>query len=443
MRRQGIALIGSGLVCLAVTAGTAGPVAAASTEPGSQLGSFNLSASAPALQLLVQEPTYCFATAAGSNGCEGVVPEAVSTLRNGPIGTGLAAVAWPGSLAASAGSLLITASSGKVPPGATVLNDPVKAEARTSTGPDTVSFDSIPGTTMKAVAKDTFVSADASVGSITDASVGSIGRSTGSSLTELTGPKTAVAKARSSVSDITLAGVVHIGAVTSQATATTDGGVAKATGSTEVSDVTVAGVPVTVDDRGVSVKGTGVALTAATDLVNQALAKAGITLALSKGSGKPDGAGVTYNAGSLVAVWDIKPGYATSVVLGGANVSVTASPGLPEFSLPPFAPGVPPAAAPPALGGVTSPVTSGGQLTGPTLPGTGGVTPPVVSGPGGDAPAPQPVLAAVRRRLPGGLSPAWAVLGALGSLLVMAGLRRLPDKVLTATAPTCLLEETP
>jgi hypothetical protein len=433
-RRSALALIGAGTACLAATAFPAVHATAAAAEPGSGLGSFNLSASAPAVQLRQEETTYCFGTSAGLNGCEGVIPEAVSTLRNGPIGNALAAVVWPGVLAGNLGSLLVTAGGGNVPDTATTLNDPIRAEAHTSTGPDTVTYDQVPGTLMKAVAKDTLVSADAAVSSTQDTPVGTFGKSTGRSSTELTGPSSAVATAHTSVQDISLAaGQVRIGSVTSDAKATTDGKTATRTGKTVVTGMTIAGIPVSVGERGITVNSSILPLKDATDLVNSALKQAGMSIAVSQPSGKPKGASVTYNAGSLVFVWKPQAGYTTTVVLGGANVSVVASPAL-DFNLP-----IPGTTTPiGTVPGTTTPPASGsGNPPGATVP---GVTPPTVAG---TTPhAPNPVLAAARLKLPSGLPAGLALVGVFGSGLIAAGLRRLPDRLLEVTPPTCLFEET-
>ncbi|MGB8651410.1 MAG: hypothetical protein WCD35_12195 [Mycobacteriales bacterium] len=435
-RRSALALLAAGSACLVSAALPAVHAVAADADPGSGLGSFNLAASAPAVQARFQEPTYCYGTAAATNGCELVLPEAVSTLRNGPIGTGLASVAWPGTLASSAGSLLITASNGQVPDSATALNDPVKAEARTSTGPDTVTYDQVPGTTMKAVAKDDRISAEASIDQAQATPFGSFGKTSGTSSTVLTGPSTAVATARSTVQDITLAGVVHLGSVTSEATATTDGKQATVHGTTLVTGATIANVPVTIDEHGVSVAGTSLPVSTATDTVNTALRNLGMTIALAQPNGKPDGASVTYNAGGVVLMWTPQPGYTATVVLGGANVSVVASPAF-SFTMPAFAP-------PPMSGPVSAPVT-GGTSSLPSLGSPGSAPAPQLPGPvtaGAPNPVMAPVLAAAHAKLPGGLPVAYVLLGVVGCGLIAAGLRRLPDQVLAASAAACPLEET-
>jgi hypothetical protein len=442
-RRRAVALLASGATCL-LSAGLPIVTAHADNAPGSGLGSFGMSASAPGVQLKFGEPTYCFTTPAGLNGCEGVVPEATSQLQNGPIGGATAAIAWPGSLAANAGSLLITAN-GSVPSQASMLNDPVRAEVKTGSTPDTVTYNSVPGSSMKAVAKETITSADAWIDNLSIAAVGTIGSVAGHTTTSLTGPKQATSKATSQVSDVLLAGVVRIGSVSATATAVTDGITAKVKGSTTVSNATVAGIPVTIDETGVHAMGNGTALDPATSQVSNALSAAGITLLVTKPQGTPVGAGVAYTSGSLVAVFS-QMGYSVAVNLGGANVSVSASPGfasdLPASpTSPQNNPGVPPVSNP----GTIVPGSPGTPGTAGTPPLSGAVQPPTTD-PGTTVPAPttvDPVLAAEHAKLGrGALSPWLVALGLLGTGLVLAGLRRLPDRILESTAPVCPLEET-
>jgi hypothetical protein len=410
--------------------------ASAAGEPGSGFGSFALSAAAKGVQLTVGEPQYCFTDPAGLQGCDGVVPIATSNLSNGPTGSATAAIAWPGSLAADIGSLIITASNGAVPDQARMLNDPVRAQVRTGQSPDTVSYDSVPGNTMKATAKAAVTSADAHVQSLAAASIGTFGPMSAVTNTELTGPKAGIAKATSSVSDIDVAGVLHLGSVQSTATATTDGTTAKVIGKTTVTGATIAGVPVTIDERGVTVQGSGVALTTLTATVNSALAQTGLVLRVSEPQGKPIGSAASYNAGSLVAVFKPDATHMFSVVIGGAAVSVKAGKAF-EFGTTGGTTGITGTTT-----GTIPPATSGGTGGLTAVPGTSGGAVP--SGTTGSGPAPQvpgTQNAASSRPLYGGLSPWLGVLGLLGASLMAFGFKRLPDKVLEAIPSACPLQE--
>jgi len=417
--------------------------ASAAGDPGSGLGSFGLNAFATGVQLRVGEPNFCFTSTASKNGCEGALPESTASLASGPSGHALAAIAWPGDLAANLGSLLITASGGQIPPSASALDDSQKAEVQTGQSPDTVTNDQVPGTSMKASAKPTITSADAHVQSQSSPAA-AVGPATTSATSSLVGTSSGVARAESTVSDISMAaGVVHIGSVTSNATATTDGTTAKVTGGTSVVGATVAGVPVTIDEKGVSVQGNGVGVTALTNTVNSALSQAGLTLRVSEPQGKPTGAAVSYTSGSLVAVFAPQKGYQFSLTFGGANVTADSQK---SFSF-----GTVTTGGSTTGGSTFVPGTTGGTTTG----GTGGqAVPPVVPGPvtaggttGGSTgvPAPQTLPetqnASSSKPLYGGLSPWLGVFGLLSAGLIAAGFKRLPDKVLEASPSACPLQE--
>jgi hypothetical protein len=190
---------------------------------------------------------------------------------------------------------------------------------------------------------------------------------------------------------------------------------------------------VSIDQDGITVLTQNVPFpAAATAAVNTALANAGMKVSLSEPHGTPTGGSVTYDAGSLVLFWQQQPGMALSAVLGGAQVSVQASAGFGcLFNCSP--------------GGTTGsttgglPVTTGGTppLIGTSDPGsiTSGGQPPTVT-----PPAPQvfvPQTSSFVGHLPKGLSPWLGGLAVVGSFLTMAGLRRLPDRVLVAPTSNC------
>ena len=439
MRR---ALFGVGAL---LVIGSALPMVTATADdsPGSGLGSFALNAIGTGIQLRVGEPSFCFTSVAAKNGCEGAIPEATSSLQSGPSGSSLASVVWPGDLGANAGSLIVTASNGQAPPELSMLDSPIRAERRTGQSPDTMTTTNTPpGTTMTAVAKATSTSSDAAVQS-TSIPIGSFGPAHATARTEVTGPKTAVSQATTTVQDIDLAGVVHIGAVQSTAKATTDGTTATVKGTTSVTGVTIAGVPVTIGQDGVSVNGTGAGVKALTDVVNNALSQAGLKLLVSEPQGKPDGSSVSYTSGALVAVFAPQAGYQFSLTLGQANVTAASVEAI-TFQ-------------PPTTGGTTGGTTTGFGTTGTTtggstsggtgglsgVPGTTGGSVPTTTT-GGSVPPPQtftPQLTAKRGGLYGGVSPWLGVVGLGGVGMMLAGMRRLPDKVLVPVPPACPLEE--
>jgi hypothetical protein len=446
-RRTAVTLLVAGTSCLA--AGALPLVAAtAEAEPGSGLGSFSLSANAPVMQARFDYAAQeCGAQVAGTAGCEGVVNESVSQLSSGPVGYGLSSVAWPGQLAGNLGTLLIVAGSGGLPvpvplplpplppppSQVTVLNSPIRAEARTGR-PSPVITD-YPGhgapsaVHMVATATATKVSTLATVGAVQSSAIGTLGTSSSSTSTTLTGPSTAESKAHSQVQDVTIGGVIHLGTITSDALATTNGTTSAVRGATVVTGASIAGVPVTIDGQGITIQSQHAPVPeAATAAVNNALKGAGITLAMSTPVTTRNGASATYSTGSLVLVWKVRDGMTVSVTLGGAQVSVASSPAFVCGAV----------CNPPPGGGTTGGTTTGGVVVPPTLAGngkpgstTGGLPPttgqlPVVTSP-----------AASRFALPHGLSPWHVVLALLGSGLLMAGFRRLPDSVLATSSTAC------
>lgn len=436
LRAAGAACLAAATLPLALAGG-----ASAAAEPGSGFSSFSLAANAPAMQVRQADTSQCGGEPASTGGCEGVVPEAVSTLRNGPVGYGLAAVVWPGTLAGNLGSLIIVAGGDQVPPEARQLNSPIRAEARTGNGDALVENTDYPGARMAAQATATKVTASATVSDDTALPVGTAGQSSGTSTTQLTGPTAAVAEARSHVKDVSLAGVVTFDSVTSTARATTDGTKADATGSTSTTGAEIAGVPVTIDERGVTVDSTSSpANTAATAIVNSAIAAAGMTIAVSEPTKVVDGGTVSYDAGSLVFVWEQQPGMRLTAILGGARVTASAAPGF-SVELPPG--GTTGGTTGTTTGVVPPPTTGTAVAPPPAVPGT---TTPVVPQPAQPVAAPVlPVadgLAGPRRQLPDGLSPGVVALGLTGAGLFAAGMRRLPDRVLE-TAPTACPDEEP
>jgi hypothetical protein len=441
-RRTGIACIATGM--MALTAAAVLPsTAQAAEEPGSGFGSFSLSSSAPAMQVRYFDADNCSARAAGTAGCEGVIPETVSTLRNGPIGYGLSAVVWPGVLAGNVGSVA-QAANPNVPQQASMANDPIRAEARTGSGADTVTNDDYPGALMTATAKDDFVSAAAEVAQSAVTPAGGFGDSSSLTSVKLTGAASALAKANSRVSDISIAGgQLTIGSVTSEVEGTTDGKKATAKGRTVVNDVRIGGVPVTIDDHGVTVQGQNAPANAvANQTVNTIVSNLGMTFALSEPTGKPEGGKVVYDAGSLVISWAPDGGaHSFLVVLGGASVALAAVPEVGGLDLDLDLGGGAPVSSGTSTGSGTADAPVASSITGaPPLDVAPAPAAPAVAG---DAGTVGTALAAEGVKLPGPPSPAYLVLGLFGAGLLLAGMRQLPDRVLEAKASTCLLGETP
>jgi hypothetical protein len=411
-----------------VSAGFLAPVHASETPGGGFFG-FTLTAQSQALQMTEDEPS------ANSHPEADVdLPQSQVSLTSGPVGYALSSVAWPGALLGNAGSLILLVQPG-APSQVAALNDPVRAEARTGSASHTSTNDSVPGAHMAADATPARTTADALLdGGAAGALIG-FGRTTSSSTAAL-GTRTGTVTADSTAKDVSLAnGVVKIGSVVSHAEARTDGTTAAGKGKTTVSGMTIAGVPVVVDDNGITVATQhGAVPPSAAQTVNQAVSSLGMHVALSSPTQYRRGGAINYDAGSLTMLWK-PPGSSNTFTasLGGSRVVAAASRSS-AFEQPPL-----PAGAPP-VGNAALPVGQPGQAPQGALPGTG-PAPPVVSPPGGVAPLTQ----ALERFASGTPAPTWTVvLTAMGAALLLGGLWRVPGLVLVEPRPVrCPLESPP
>lgn len=394
-----------GLPVLPLTAAAAG-----TAELGSGFGSVSLDATARGQELLFGQ------------GIPGQlsVPYAASSLRFGE-GSATATVGWPGDTAAALGTTLVLLGA---PGQATALNDPAVAYARSGGGDADVRNTTVPTATMHATATKTQATALASADGSSALST-TAGSTSSTSSVRLTGATSAVGSATSSARDVTL-GVVHVRSVISTATGSTDGRKADARGSTTVSGLTVAGVPVTVDEHGVSVAGTGVVRPGAADAVTAALAQAQVTLTLTKPVKTVTRGKVEYSTGGLVVTTPMG-----TLTLGGAELVLSATladaaGAVPDVPLPlPVTPAggrvaAPPAGQPPTAaqpGPVVEPPAAA-----PALPGAGGLL---------------PVVAVSLRS---GYGWAWVVSGLLLSFLAASGLLGLSRRWLAPDLSGCPLE---
>jgi hypothetical protein len=401
----------AGLALLCVVPLLAVPPAAAD-EPGSDFASLSLWSTGAG-------QSFQF-TADSAVPAEVWVPYAAAEIKLGA-GMATSSVAWPGEVGASVGSAAVLLGA---PPQAMILNDPFVARARSGTGARDVTNTMLPGSTMEAHAGADDVRAASST-SLVQQAASVAGATTATAQVRLTGPARATGEATSSVRDVTVAGVVHVAAVTSRATGSTDGLHAEATGSTVVSGLTVAGQAVTIDDTGLHVAGVGVPADQALDAVAAVLAQAQVTLALGPPTRHVQAGRVEYATGSLLISTPVG-----ILSLGGAQLRLTATRAPSFLPAPAAAAPLPPPAPQPAV--AAPPVTA--------------VPPP--SGPAPDAgPLPavvRSVLAALRPLgITTGYGPAWLPAGLLLALLAGAVLRRVPATVLPAPPPPCPTEDQP
>jgi hypothetical protein len=423
MRR--IAALALSLVCFSGSGALLALHAQAADQPGSAFYGYTLVGQASGVEVVEDRPT---ANSHPEGDAE--VPLSRVTLTSGPVGYALGSVAWPSALAANAGDLLVFAGNGNVPEElGPPLNEPVRAETRTG-GPQTVTNDDYPGTSMRAMVKPGDVAADAVIHG------GQVGSASGLGSTEThskaaLGSASVSSSAQSSTKDVSLAGgVVTIKSVVSRAQALSDGTTASASGTTTVSDLAVAGVPVTVDADGVHVAGNGTPVDTAQ--VNSALANLGMTIVLSAPTQTKDGATISYDSGSLIVYWNPSPDESLTYRIGGARV--TAGAFLAD-----------PAGAP--AGGSVPPVTTpaGGSVQPPAVPGggvlPGGGSPATGTGTTGQPPAvaqPQPTTGEPLQLVGRDAEAGAYVLAALGALLLLGALLRFPALVLVPpAAATC------
>jgi hypothetical protein len=423
-RRAGAALIAAGLVCGggALAAWQAVPASAAD-----ELQSFELTALSHGAQVFIP-------TGEGSPAVvEGDVPQAEAQLAAGPIGRGLASIAWPGPTAGNAGSLLSVLAP-QAPKEASSLNYPVRAESRTGETPSTRTLDG-PGFALRSTSLDNLVESDAHVQSASSGALG-LGAVNAVARSQVNDDG-ATAEANSSTQNISIAGVVKIQSVTSTATATSTGDKATGDAKTIVSGVTIADQPAAIDENGLHLsdqQGTPIGAVA-NQIADQALKASGITITVTKPEKEIKGGSVTAKAGVLVIGYKTDQGPFT-ITLGGASVSALSAPGFDDLAGD-FGGDVGAGATDVGLGTDTGLGSGGDFATTPLDPGTS----PVAGGSGGTGTV---ALGPVKRTSTSGkpVKPGAILLGVVGAGLLAVGMRRLGDNVLMEQAgSTCPLGE--
>lgn len=425
--------------------GIGGSVHADEVRTETKLAGFSVEVQASPILVLVDDPRAAIPRPTGTAVVEADPNFTLASVSTGPNARAVASTLWPGNLFGEG----LHQINENIPP------YPVKAESRypdkpySAQGPDGGDL-----TRSAALGLDAFAQAD---GTPTNKpGVATIGNVTSSSAATVTDKDVAVGTAVSAVHDVSLiAGLIHIGAVTTRLTASADGNHPIPTGSTTVTGLTVAGQSFTVDDKGVHAGPQGSALPELST-PQELTDKLGISIKGIVQSSTKSGDRATSTASGLVIRVDtavlkaalapvlgpIKPIYADFVdqhippdqqgnfyylmnatpsvtfVFGSGTTSAAAT--LPiqfDFGPPPAFPsgpilgsgggssGVPPTA--PDLGGITSPVT------GPT------VVPPVLQPPGTTNTA-----AAVKDVGFGGIEAGWLFAAVLGSGLIGWGLLR-------------------
>ena len=440
-RRSSFAMIAAGLLAGAVSV-TGITSSAAQEAPPAPAGlfSYELDAGGRGYSMFYEDGS-------GMRYGEATVPESSSALATGPIGLGLASMAWPGPVAGNAGSLILVLSP-DAPEEASDLNYPVRAEARTGQEPPTVTNE-IPGAVMTATATAEAVEADARVDSVAGED-GTFGPSRARTKSFLEGGK-GIAEASSVVEKISLAGgVVKIDSVTSTAKALTDGTKASGEAATVVSGMTIGGQPATIGEDGLTIGESDQPLNAvANQIAKQALAQSGVEMVLGAPVKELEGSSAVVSAPSLVITWESEGGI-FGFVVGGARAAVAGSPALDDAALGDVDLGDTPAAPVEAPGGGTATLdetgagSGGGDTPVSDVPAGGGepqLAPPSDAG-GGDGGEVALDEAAPARSLSKPVKASYLLLGLLAAVLVAIGMRRLGDDVLAerVAGAACALE---
>jgi hypothetical protein len=411
---------------------------------------FGTSAVANAATLVFFDPN---APVPASPTAEADADHSEAALQSGPVGRALASTAWPGALIAGLGpalGLLLP-----VNPGLGAY--PVRAQASYPQGASSATNDSIPGNTMAASAAASGVSAAATSGGADVPAV--VVQGTLHSEVHESSIAGIVNSAMATATNVTiLNGLVHIDSVTSNATVRNGASRPVLTGDTQVSGLTVAGVPVTVDATGARI-GNGPTASGPTGSAQSLFGQMGITVSVAKPIDMVSGNHAERLVGGVLVAIDARvlSAYVASlplpeaqeisatvnakqqllVGLGEADVTLdTVSGAAPSITVPTAL--VPPAASTPAGSIIpSSPAASLGSPTGQATT----QTPVPPRGAVGTPPAAAPATFALRlAKQYRGLLP-WDI--AVAALLALAAAAPIWRLTTGALDPDALPEECP
>lgn len=287
-----------------------GIVAAAAQEAGGVVTGLDAVATSDGMGQTMGDPgSQPYPTAKGD------IAHTEATLFTGPTGYALASTAWPGPLAANAGSLAVLLGA---PPQASEANYRGRAEAFGGCPNDAEA----PG--MTAHAKDGEAEATAGARDFESqpgATTGDVHTRSRSSFDvgELRATSSCTA------SDLGFAeGAVTIGSVRTEAEAVTDGTTSDAGGRTVVSGTKIAGQDAEVDEEGVRFTDPATA-----PIGEQVLANFGITMFVAAPRNEVGSSSASHQAGSLVVIWDPpETDYGYIYEVCGSNASVELRTGL-------------------------------------------------------------------------------------------------------------------
>ena len=363
----------------------------------------------------------------------------------------LSSVYWPGAAGGNLGTLIAVLGG----PMVSALNDPVRAEASTSSTTQQTTTTPV-GTTMKAsvvpesgdLAQEG--TAAGSWAGLPLGQAGSIGAISAVAKHTLDKRGNLVATARNSVADIDLGGMFRAGAITSSATEQSAGGAAPSASSTmTVQNLTIGGQKAYVDGSGVHMGEPGKPPSSAvTDGVSKGLAGAGMQIYFTTPEKVTIG-GVSYDyAPSLLVYWaptgdtnhDVFTfgfgGAAIGMIVSGGAAQSSAGGGTDVGSLGGEGGGSSPSV--PLTGAATVPPSPGSTTLQLPAPASGGTRAPRTATRRGSQPLAGGQLASAKG--PAGIGGWWFVLLAIAALAGIAVLSRLPALLNRAAAPDCVRE---
>jgi hypothetical protein len=426
-----------------------------------QLGGASLSAEGFGLQMTYNEPQ---APAPTNPTLESELAFSEADL-SGAASHGLSSVAWPGPLIADGGPSFC----GQAGAPFDCPAYPVRAEAFSPGKPHSSKDDQFgPNTSMAATASRNGASSSSTLQSSRQAAPAVVtGDFESSSSTAVTGDR-AVAHAAAQVSDVTIAGVVHVDSIITTATAVTNGKKGTVSGSTLLGRVTVNGQAVTVDRKGVHVAGQTVPVFDPIDngQVQQALQEAGITMQVAAPQDSVKGAHAERTLGGLEVTFlpgafeDALPSQigdqlkqhnpfdqTITLSIGGVTVSSDTVAGYRGYTPPPAPPSNPGGGFSPGTGssgGSSQFGFSGGSSGAGTGAGSGlsslgssGSSGGAGTGTVGVSPVSAPLSLPPVKGVPAGI----AIGALLAALLAGLGFKVLAERAVAAAADRCPLEE--
>jgi hypothetical protein len=414
------------LAAMFVIAGTAlalSPVAAAFAEEGdaSGVGTFRAFGDANGIGLSLEQPN----SGSAPVPAQGLVPNAYAELSSGPAGFALSTIAWPGPLVGNAGGLANVVGTPLPPDVVANANDPVKVQAQSSGG----ARDEQSIGPMYALVDGHQSVARSTISDFTSPGVASAARVFSRARTYIDDSGALVSEAVSELQGVEIAGLVKIDNIMTSTTVTTsDGETFEPKVKSTLTGVSIQDQKFVIDETGMHTPSGDEASPTdpIADGINQIITNMGMTAFVTKPAvQKIEGGAAIVRSGSVVLFWQMDPNTQSVVTLGGAAVTIRATPGggggLAD------------------LGGGDSFLSGSGtvgDLGGGGSFDPGGFSSPSSSGGGGgggtsggntvQAPFALGGVTPVSDRVPFG----WMLIGIIGALMLGSGLHGLRTKVL-------------